>query len=298
MNKYSKSYKIFTAFNWLFMIALMVVCIFPYLHTLAKSLNDGYDTMLGGITIYPRKLTFRNFETLFSDVKMYNAAIVTVSRVVIGTVASIAVQFAAAYALSKKYLLGRNKILMFLAIPMFFNGGMIAQYLLYVKTGLLNNFLVYILPGLFSYYNMIVFKSFIDSSVPESLCEAASLDGAHEFRILWQIVFPLCKPVLATVALWLAVGHWNSWTDTMYYVTKEHLFTLQYKLMEIVRESERLKALIQEAALAGEELGQDVKTTPESLVSAQVIITTIPIIILYPFLQKYFVKGVTLGAVK
>ncbi|MBR6729547.1 MAG: carbohydrate ABC transporter permease [Clostridia bacterium] len=298
MNKYSKSYKVFTAFNWLLMLGIIVVCVFPYLHTLAKALNDGYDTMLGGITIYPRKLTWQNFTALFQDVSMFRAFGVSVLRVVLTVVLCIIVQFAAAYALSRSQMRGRNQILLFLAIPMFFNGGMIPQYLLYVKCGLINNFWVYILPGLFSYYNMIVMKSFIDSSIPDSLPEAASLDGASEFRILWQIVFPLCKPVLATVALWLAVGAWNAWTDTMYYITDPELHTLQYKLMELVRESERLKALIQEAALAGEELGEEVKSTPESMVSAQVIVTTIPIIILYPFLQKYFVKGVTLGAVK
>lgn len=298
MNKYSKSYKVFTAFNWLLMFGIIVLCVFPYLHTLAKALNDGYDTMLGGITIFPRKLTWANFQALFRDATMFKALWVSVLRVVLSVVLCIIVQFSAAYALSRSHMKGRNKILLFLAIPMFFNGGMIPQYLLYVKCGLINNFWVYILPGLFSYYNMIVMKSFIDSSIPDSLPEAASLDGANEFRILWQIVFPLCKPVLATVALWIAVGAWNSWTDTMYYITKPELHTLQYKLMELVRESERLKALIQEAALAGEELGEEVKSTPESMVSAQVIVTTIPIIVLYPFLQKYFVKGVTLGAVK
>ena len=298
MNKYSKSYKVFTAFNWLLMLGIIVVCVFPYLHTLAKALNDGYDTMLGGITIYPRKLTWQNFTALFQDVSMFRAFGVSVLRVVLTVVLCIIVQFAAAYALSRSQMRGRNQILLFLAIPMFFNGGMIPQYLLYVKCGLINNFWVYILPGLFSYYNMIVMKSFIDSSIPDSLPEAASLDGASEFRILCQFVLPLSTPILATVALWLAVGAWNAWTDTMYYITDPELHTLQYKLMELVRESERLKALIQEAALAGEELGEEVKSTPESMVSAQVIVTTIPIIILYPFLQKYFVKGVTLGAVK
>ena len=298
MNKYSKSYKVFTAFNWLVMLGIIVLCVFPYLHTLAKSLNDGYDTMLGGITIFPRKFTLQNFKALMSDDSMLAAALISVIRVALTVVLCTIVQYSAAYALSRSQMKGRGKILLFLAIPMFFNGGMIPQYLLYVKSGLINNFWVYIFPVLFSYYNMIVIKSYIESAIPDSLAEAASIDGAGEIRISWQIVFPLCKPVLATVALWLAVGAWNSWTDTMYYVTDPKLHTLQYKLMQLIKESERLKALIQEAALAGEELGQEVSSTPESMISAQVIVTTIPIIILYPFLQKYFVKGVTLGAVK
>lgn len=298
MNKTSKSYKVFNLINILFMLAIVIVCVFPYLHSLAKALNDGNDTMLGGVTIYPRKLTFQNFTVLFEDVSMYMSFFVSLARVIIGTTLGIAVQFSAAYALTKPTLWGRKKIMLFFSIPMFFSGGMIPTYILFVQMKLINNFWVYILPALASYYNIMVIRSFIDQSVPVSLAEAASLDGASEFRILWQIIFPLSKAVLATVALWIAVAQWNSWTDTMYYVTKDELFPLQYKLMQIVKESERLKALIQEAAMKGETLGEEVQSTPESLVSAQVIITTIPIIIVYPFLQKYFVKGVVLGAVK
>lgn len=298
MNKTSKSYKIFTLLNVIFMLAIVVLCVFPYLHTLAKALNDGNDTMLGGITVYPRKLTYQNFVVLFEDVSMYKSFFVSLARVIIGTFLGVVVQFSAAYALTRDTLKGRKGIMLYFTIPMFFSGGMIPTYLLFVNMKLINNFWVYILPGLATYYNMMVIRSFISQSVPVSLGEAASLDGASEFRILWQIIFPLSKAVLATVALWIAVGHWNAWTDTMYYVTKEDLFPLQYKLMQIVKESERLKTLIQEAALKGETLSEEVQSTPESLVSAQVIITTIPIIVLYPFLQKYFVKGVVLGAVK
>lgn len=298
MKKVSKSYRIFTCFNLLFMLCVVALCVLPYFHTLAKALNDGNDTMLGGVTFYPRKLTYQNFQVLFEDVSMYRAFFVSVARVLIGTVLGIVVQFSAAYALTKTTLRGRRGIMLFFTIPMFFSGGMIPTYLLFVKIGLINSFWVYILPALATYYNIMVIQSFISQSVPISLAEAASLDGAGEFRILWQIIFPLSKAVLATVALWIAVNQWNAWTDTMYYVTKEELFPLQYKLMQIVKESERLKALIQEAALKGETVGEEVQSTPESLVSAQVIITTIPIIIVYPFLQKYFVKGVTLGAVK
>jgi len=298
MNKSSKSYRVFTFFNLLLMFFVIVICIVPYLHVLAKALNDGNDTMLGGVTIFPRKVTFQNFSVLFNDVSMYKSFFVSLLRVIAGTALGIIVQFSAAYALSKDCFTGRKKVMLFLAIPMFFSGGIIPTYLLFVNSGLINNFWVYILPGLASYYNILVIQSFIKASIPESLSEAASLDGANEFRILWQIIFPLSKAVLATVALWIAVGHWNDWTTTMYYITHEELFTLQYKLMEIVKESERLKVLMQEAALKGGSVTEQIKSTPESLVSAQVIVTTIPIVIVYPFLQKYFVKGVVLGAVK
>lgn len=298
MNKISKSYRVFIIFNTIFMILILLVCIIPYLHTLAKALNDGYDTMLGGLTIYPRKLTFQNFKVLLSDASMYSALLVSVARVVIGTVLGILMQFSAAYVLSKERFYGKRAVMLFLIIPTFFSGGTIPTYILYSTFGLTNNFWVYILPGLVTYYNILIIKSYISSSVPYSLREAAMLDGAGEVRIMLQVVFPLCKPVIATIALWIAVGQWNNYTDTLYYITKEHLYTLSYKLMQIVQESERLKALIQEAALMGENIASEVKSTPESLVAAQVIVTTIPIIVVYPFLQKYFVKGVTLGAVK
>lgn len=298
MRKTSCSYKIFYCFNTLLMFLIIILCVLPYLHVVAKALNDGNDTMLGGLTIYPRKFTWQNFTILLGDVAMYRAFLVSVVRVILGTVLGLAVQFAAGYALSKDSLPGKRKIMLFLIVPMFFSGGVIPTYLLFVKSHLINNFWVYVLPSLASYYNILIIQSFIKTSIPDSIGEAACLDGANEFRILWQMIFPLSKPVLATIALWLAVGHWNDWTTTMYYITKESLFTLQYKLMEIVKESERLKALIQEAALMGTDVSEQVKSTPESLVSAQVVVTTIPIIIVYPFLQKYFVKGIALGAVK
>ena len=298
--KESFSYKVFKVFNFIFMLIIFAVMLLPYLHVLAKALNDGNDTMLGGLTIYPRKLTFANFAALFRDHTMIESAIISIVRVVVGTVLSVATQFAAAYALSKRSLFGRSKIMLFLAIPMFFSGGIIPTYILYVHMGLINNFWVYILPGLCSYYNVMIIQSYIESSVPGNLREAALLDGAGEFTTMYKIVFPLCKPVVATVALWLAVYHWNDWNSTLMYVTKEKLFTLQYKLMQLIKESERLQKLMQDAAMTGQTASamKNIKSTPDSMISAQVIVTTLPIIAVYPFLQKYFMKGITLGAVK
>jgi putative aldouronate transport system permease protein len=298
MKSKNYAYKIFVVFNIIIMLAVLLITFLPYLHVLAKALNDGNDTMLGGITFFPRKLTFMNFKVLLAESAMIKAFFISISRVALGTMLGLFVQFMGAYALTRD-VPGKNKIMVFLIIPMFFNGGMIPTYLLCVKLGLINNFWVYILPMLGVYYNVLIIKSYIISSIPESLNEAALLDGASEIVTLFKIILPLSKPVLATVALWVAVSHWNDWTTTMLYVTHERLFTLQYKLMQLIKESERLQSLIREAAMSGDtsEIA-NVKATPESLVSAQVIVTTIPIVILYPFLQKYFVQGITLGAVK
>ncbi len=294
----STSYKVFTFFLYIFMAIIIAICLLPFLHTLAKALNDGNDTMRGGITIFPRVFTLKNFEILLSDTSLYQAILVSVASVICVIVSHLGVQFMSAYALSHTDLPGRKKIMLFTIIPTFISGGMIPTYILFVNLGLLNNFMVYWLPGLYSFYNVMILRSYIENSVPISLMEAAKLDGASEWRVMMQIVFPLCKPVLATVGLWLAVGSWNNWSTTLYYITDSDLFNLQYKLMQVIKESERLQQLLQQAQMTGEVVTDQVKTTPESLQCAQVIVTVLPIVLVYPFLQKYFVKGVTLGAVK
>lgn len=296
--KTSKSYKVFTVFLYLFMAIIIAICLLPFLHTLAKALNDGNDSMRGGITIFPRAFTMQNFKILLSDTSLYRAAFVSVVSVVCVIITNLSVQFMSAYALSHVDLPGRKKIMFFTIIPTFISGGMIPTYILFVNLGLLNNFMVYWLPGLYSFYNVMILRSYIENSVPTALMEAAKLDGASEWRVMAQIVFPLCKPVLATVGLWLAVGSWNNWTTSLYYITESDLFNLQYKLMQVVKESERLQQLLQQAQLTGEVVTDQVKSTPESLQCAQVIVTVLPIVMVYPFLQKYFVKGVTIGAVK
>lgn len=294
----SKSYKVFTFFLYIIMAVIIAVCLLPFLHTLAKALNDGNDTMRGGITIFPRVFTLKNFKILLSDTSLYQATLVSIASVICVIITNLGVQFMSAYALSHTDLPGRKKIILFTIIPTFITGGMIPTYILFVNLGLLNNFMVYWLPTLYSFYNVMILRSYIENSVPTALMEAAKLDGASEWRVMVQIVFPLCKPVLATVALWLAVGSWNNWSTTLYYITDSELFNLQYKLMQVIKESERLQQLLQQAQMTGEVVTDQVKTTPESLQCAQVIVTVLPIVMVYPFLQKYFVKGVTLGAVK
>lgn len=301
MYKESVSGRIFKVVNFLIMISVFIITVGPYLHVLAKALNDGQDTLMGGLTFYPRKFTLQHFKVLLSDVSMIRAAGLSVFRVIFGTFLAIVCQFSAAYVLTKKNLVGRKFLLMFFSITMFFGGGVIPTYIVFVHLGLVNNFWVYILPLLISHYHVVIMKSYIESSIPESLSEAAFLDGANEPITLVKIIVPLSKPVLATVALWTMVSHWNDWNTTLKYVTQENLFTLQYKLMQLIKESERLQSLIQDSrtmADASADAIAEIKSTPESLISAQVIVTTLPIIMVYPFIQKYFMTGITLGSVK
>lgn len=294
-------YLAFTVFNYFAMIVIIVVTLFPYLNVLAKALNDGIDGMRGGIVLWPRVFTFENFKILLQDSDMYWAAVVSVCRVVLQVVLSVLVQFMTAYALSRKELWGIKAVNVFFLIPMFVGAGLIPSYVLFSQMKLLNTFWIYIIPGLFSFYNVMIIRSYISSSIPNEIIEGARIDGCGEGRILLQMIVPLSKPVLATIALWIAVGSWNDWTTTLYYIQDSSLYTLQYKLMQTIKETERITSLIQTAVESGQDveaLQNSIKVTTESVQSAQVIIVTLPIIAVYPFLQKYFVKGVTLGAVK
>lgn len=292
------SRKIFNVFNILFMCALVVVMIFPYLNILAKALNNGEDTAMGGITIFPRVFTWENFETVIYDSAFPRAAFVSVVKTLAGTLIALVVQFLVAYAFTHKDLYGKKGLLLFLMIPMYFGGGLIPCYIYFSNTGMINNWALYLLPSAFSLYNMIIIRSYMET-LPAGLTDAAYIDGANDLQVLTKIITPLCKPILATVALWSAVGHWSEYTITMYYFTDKKLYTLQYLLYQVLKETEKIEAMMKEALLRGETIiGLEQAITTESVRCAQIIVTTIPIVICYPFLQKYFIHGVTLGAVK
>ena len=296
--KESISRKAFIVFNVFFMLMVIVVMVFPYINVAAKAFNDGADTAMGGITIYPRVFTWENFKTVITDEAFPRAAVVSVLRTVLGTLLALVVQLMAAYVFTNKDLIGRGPLLMFFMIPMYFGGGLIPTYLLYSKFKLLNNYLLYIVPTCFSLYNMTIIRSYMNG-LPDSLKEAARLDGAREFTILARIIVPISKPIIATIALWSAVGLWSDWTTTMYFFTKKKMFTLQYILVQILKETQKIQDMIRKAALEGDVLSvSDFNVTTESVRCAQIIITTIPIVIVYPFLQKYFISGVMLGAIK
>lgn len=294
-------YQIFKIFNYTFMLAIILITLVPYLNVFAKAFNDANDSLRGGITIFPRVFTLDNFTTLLNDPAMYQAAVVTVGRTVYSVIVNLCVQFFASYALTRKDAPGMKYFNLYFIIPTFIGGGLIPQYILLSKIGLLNSFWVYVLPGTYSFYNSMIIRSYIRSNIPDEVIESAHLDGCGEVRMVFQMVMPLSLPILATIALWTSVGEWNDWKTTLYYVQSPSLHTLQYKLMQTIKESERIVSLIQAAMEAGqdvEELQNQVSVTPDSLQAAQVVVVTLPIICLYPFLQKYFVKGVTLGSVK
>ncbi len=276
------------------LIILCVLCLYPYLNQIAISLNEGMDSAKGGITIFPRKFTLENYRTLLSDASYGKAFVITVLRAILNMILSNVVMFGAAYALTRKRLRGRKVFTTYLVIPMYLHAGIIPIYILYRYLGLINNFWVYVLPFSFAFYSMVIIRSFIQD-IPESLEESALLDGANEMTILFKIILPLSLPVLATMCLWILVGQWNDWTTTLYYITDRNLFTLQYLMMRIIKQGDQLR---QQALLESMDVDTQIKTTSESVKAAMIIATSLPIVMVYPFLQRYFVHGVTLGAVK
>lgn len=296
MRKRSLSRKIFDVCNVIFLSLLVLTMITPYINILAKAFNDAEDTKMGGIVFWPRKPTLFNFQAVFASEGFFRAAFVSVIRVFSGAGLQMVVQFMAAYAFTNKKLVGRTAILIYYMLPGYLSGGIITSYVLFSNLGLFNNFLLYILPGCFNMYNMIIVRTFING-LPVGLTEAARLDGATDLNILFRIVIPLCKPIMATTFLWSAVAHWNDWTTTFYYFTDERLYTLSFLLQKILKEAAAVQEMIKAALMQGIVL--EIKSlTTEAVQAAQVIITTAPIVCTYPFLQKYFIKGAVIGAIK
>ena len=284
--------KIFTVCNTLFMIAFVVITLYPVLNTLAISFNDGIDAVRGGIHLIPRKFTLKNYQTVLGKQNMITGAYITVLRTVIGTVLALFTNALLAFVVSRKRFLFRSQLSLFWVITMYVNGGMIPVFLLYKNLHLTGTFWVYVVPGMISAWNMLVMRTYMQG-LPDSLEESAQLDGAGYWTVFIKIISPLCKPVYATVALFVAVGQWNSWFDAMLYNRmKTEYTTLQYELMKLL-------SSVTNQGTSAEAMKNAVGTvTPTSVRSAATILTMLPIICIYPFLQKYFVTGLTLGGVK
>lgn len=284
-----KKAKIFDYILWVFFLLVLIVTIYPFLNVVGISFNDATDTIKNVNFIIPRKFTLSNYKYVFSDGDIGVAFLLSVARTVIGTVFSVICTTMLAYTLSRKDFVFRKLFTFLCVITMYVSGGLIPEYLLIVRTlKLNNNFLVYIIPGLIWIYNMILVRSYIDG-LPYALQEAAMLDGANDFQIYKTVIMPLCTPVIATIAMFYAVGQWNSFMDT--YLYAKDLATLQYKLYEIMSQ-----ATMKVDTHSTTNVAQMV--TPMSIRMAVTVVAIVPIVIVYPFVQKYFVSGMTLGSVK
>lgn len=288
--------RVFPVVNAIFLILLMFVTLYPVLNTVAYSFNDGTDALRGDIGLLPRVFSLESYKSILSDMAVYQAAWISASKTVIITLLNLFWTSMLAYALSRREYVLRKPITILMVLTMYVNAGLIPNYLLISKTlNLSNNYLVYIIPTMFSCFNMIVIRTYI-AGLPDALVESARMDGAGDIRIFWQIIFPLCKPVIATVALFVAVGSWNSWFDTYLYAGgKKELYSLQYLLKMKLATTQASTNAAKATAEAMTTLGQ---TTPVTIRCAITVIATVPILVVYPFLQKYFVTGIALGSVK
>ena len=285
--------KVFTFFNTIIMVLFVIITLYPVLNTLAVAFNDGTDALRGGIHIWPRLWTTNNFATVLEKENLLTGAKISVARTVVGTLLSLFLNAVLAFIISRKEFIFRRSLSMFWVITMYVNGGLIPVFLLYKALGLTNSFWVYVIPGAISCYNMLVIRTYMNNSIPNSLVESAQIDGAGYTTIFVKIISPLCKPVYATVALFSAVGQWNSWFDAMLYNRmSEKYTTLQYELMKL------LSSVTNQGTSAEAMKNAAGAVTPTSVRAAATILTMLPIVCLYPFLQKYFVQGLTLGSVK
>lgn len=289
--KRNRTDKIVDIAIYVFLMVVGIITLYPFLNVLAISFNNANDTVAGGIYLWPRQFTFANYQKVFTYPNLIRAAINSVIRTLVGTSLSVVATAAIAYTLSRKDFVARKFFTFLFVITMYVSGGLVPSYLLMRDLHLFNNFLVYILPSLVWPFCIFLMRSYIEG-IPFSLQESAMIDGANDFVIFVKIIFPLCIPSLATIALFYAVSNWNSWFDTYLYCSSNaNLTTLQYELQKIVQSLSTSKPTNSINSNA-------VVVTPQSVQMAITIVVVTPILCVYPSLQKYFVSGMTLGAVK
>ncbi|SFJ82775.1 putative aldouronate transport system permease protein [Paenibacillus sp. UNC496MF] len=286
--------------QWLIIILLVLLCVsvlYPFFYMLAVSLNNGKDAASGGIYLWPRSFTWINYEIVLGNQVIRHAYLITIGRTVIGTIGGLAITLAAAFGLSYKLLPLRKSILTYILLTMLFAGGLIPFYIQLFKLGLTNTFWVYVIPGLFSAWSMFVMQKFIQG-LPEALTESAELDGAGPVRILLQIIVPLSQPMLAALGLFTAVGHWNDWFSGAFFVTDQNLIPVQTFLQQLLSAQDLSTIMSSNGNLEALARGSMDNITLMSVKMATVMTSALPILAVYPFLQKYFVKGVLIGSVK
>ncbi|WP_256761849.1 carbohydrate ABC transporter permease [Cohnella sp. WQ 127256] len=291
--KNTTSGRIFDFFNVVFMVVLAFVMLYPFWNQLIISFNQGSDTMKGGLYFWPREFTLDSYSYMFDKGNLGKGAFISVLRVVVGTVTTLFCSGLLAYITTVRWFSGRRFTRVLFLITLYFSGGLIPTYLLINSLHLMETFTVYWLPGLFSAYYMLLISSYM-YNLPEALSESARIDGCGELRIYVQIIAPLCVPVFAAVAVFSAVNHWNSWFDVMLYNSSGKWDTLQVYLRKVLLDVEQLSKLMDEQR----QMEGMRKLTPASIRAATTMIVTIPIILFYPFMQKYFMGGITIGAVK
>lgn len=294
--KMSAGDKAVSIVTYIIVIVLCLTILLPCLNVLALSFNDGQDAARGGVFIWPRMWTLDNYKEVFKDGSIIGAYKITIARTLIGTLMCLVVTTFAAFALNQSELPGRKFITFAITFTMLFGGGTIPTYIQYNELGLLDTFWVYVIPGLVSVTHLMMVRSFFDG-LPYGLQEAAKLDGCGYLGVFFRIMLPLSKPILAVVGLYTAVGHWNDWYSGSFYMTSDKLWPVQTVLQQMLARAMDSQQEVTNNVSAAIAANQRAVTT-DSLKMAAVVITTAPILCVYPFVQKYFAKGTLIGAIK
>lgn len=297
MLKLSFGDKVMSTIIHVFLLLLAFITFYPFWNSLVISFNSGQDTMLGGVTFWPREFTLENYEIVFQDKRLINAFVISILRTGVGTVLSVLATALLAYGLSKKELIGRKYYMIFCLITMFFSGGLIPTFLLVRSLGLMNSFWVMVIPSLILVWNMIIFRTFFQQ-LPAGLEESAKMDGCGYWATFFRIVLPLSGPVIATLSLFTAVYHWNDWFFPSIYISSENLVPIQTLLQKVLKANTFSQAMGQVDAGAASHMAKLTTVTGKSLSMAIMMVATLPIVMVYPFVQKYFVKGVLIGSLK
>ena len=296
--KKSKDIKAFNILSYTLIGLVALICLIPFLMVVVGSFTAEKEIIANGFSFFPKELSLEAYKTALKEpMAILRAYGVTASLTVIGTAIGLCIVAMTAYVLQRKDFKWRNKVSFFFYFTTLFSGGLVPWYILMVKyLGLKDSYLSLLLPPLLSVFNIIIMKSYM-SGIPQALTESAKIDGAGDFTIFMKVILPLVKPALATIGMFIALGYWNDWYNSMLFINNENLYSLQYYLYKIVNNIEAYKTILAQAG-GGTSLGSTINMPSESLKMALTIIVTGPIILVYPFIQKYFVSGVTIGAVK
>ncbi|WP_028608939.1 carbohydrate ABC transporter permease [Paenibacillus harenae] len=273
------------------LFVIMLAMLYPFYYVLILSFNKGTDSLLGGIYFWPRNVTFENYATFLNDPQWYKAFLVTVVRTISGSALGVLLTCLVAYGLSHRELLFSKFYFTMIIFAMYFSGGLIPYYVVLRSVGLLNSFGVYIIPSMLSTFFLLIAISFF-REIPGELKESAYMDGANDFVTFYRIILPVSMPLIATMALFMGVGQWNSWVDSAYFVQSDNLRTLAYRMMEVINKSNAPMDAVGAANSASSGV------TSYSLQLSAMVVSIAPIVCVYPFLQRFFIHGIMLGSVK
>lgn len=291
--KHTVASRIFTVVNAILLALITFLMIYPFVNQLAISLNDGADAARGGIFLFPRKFSFEAYEYVFQNEALLHGAWISVLRVIVGLVTGLLCTSLLAYIVTVRYFSGRKLIRILFIVTMYFTGGLVPFYILILKLHLNNTFAVYWLPQIISVYNMLIIASYMQD-IPEAVSESARIDGAGELRIFFSIMIPMSLPVLACIAVFIGVFQWNSWFDVQLFITRRELENMQIILNRLLNEMQNTQDIMN-AQLMYQKF---MNISSVTVRAATTMVVTIPIVLIYPFFQKYFVGGLTIGAVK